>query len=77
MYNHILYRRRKRFCCYFSQAFSTEEILKRHIKDWFKINGKQRIIMSKKEKYVGFKNYEQKMKSPFLLYADFESIFVS
>ena len=33
--------------------------------------------MSKKEKYVGFKNYEQKMKSPFLLYADFESIFVS
>ena len=32
------------FCRYCLQAFSKEEILKRHIKVWFKSNGKQRII---------------------------------
>ena len=35
------------FCRYCLQALSTEEILKRHIKDCFKINEKQRIMMSK------------------------------
>ena len=36
------------FCRYCLQALSTEEILKRHIKDCFKINEKQRITMPKK-----------------------------
>ena len=45
------------FCRYFLQAFSTEEILKRHIKVWFKRDGKQRIIMLKKGEYVKSKNY--------------------
>ena len=58
------------------QAFRTEEILKRHIKDSFKINGKQRIIMPKKGEYVKFKNHERKIKSLFRIYADFESILV-
>ena len=31
-----------------AKAFSTEEILKRHIKDYCKINGKRTIIMPKK-----------------------------
>ena len=43
MYDHTLHRNRKHFCCYCSQAFSTEEILMRHIKDCFKINAKQRL----------------------------------
>ena len=30
--------------------------------------------MSKKDEFVKFKNYERKIKSPFLIYADFESI---
>ena len=76
MCDHTLHCRRKRFCRYCLQAFSTEEILTSHIKDWFKINGKQRIIMSKKGEYVKFKNYERKIKSPFISYADFESILV-
>ena len=58
------------------QDFSTEGISKRHIKDCFKINGKQRIIMPKKGENFKFKNYERKMKSPFIIYADFESILV-
>ena len=69
-YIHTLHRGKNIFAV---QAFSTEEILKRHIKDCFKINGKQRIIMSKKGKYVQFKNYERKIKSSFMIYPDFES----
>ena len=52
MYDHTLHRGRKHFCHYFLQAFSTEEILKCHIKGSFKINGKQNIIMPKKGEYV-------------------------
>ena len=37
-----------------------EEILKRHLKDCFKIDGKQRIVMPKKGEYVKFKNLEKK-----------------
>ena len=36
MYDHTLYRGRKHFCRFHLQAFSTEEILKRHIKDCLK-----------------------------------------
>ena len=51
------------------QAFSSEERLKCHIKDFFKINGKPKIVG-----YIRFKNYERKI--PFMIYADFESILV-
>ena len=69
-------RGRKNFCRYCLHAFITEGILKRHIKDCFKINGKQRIIMPKKCEYVKFKNFERKIKSPFMIYAGFEFILV-
>ena len=36
MYDHTLHHEKKHFCCYSLQAFSTEEILKQHIKDCFK-----------------------------------------
>ena len=61
MYDHTLRCRRKHFCRYCLHTFVTEEILKRHIKDCFKINGKQRIIMPKKGEYVKFKNFERKI----------------
>ena len=77
MYDHSLHCEKKHFCCYCLQDFSTEGISKRHIKDCFKINGKQRIIMPKKGENFKIKNYEKKMKSPFIIYADFESILVS
>ena len=34
------------------------------------------IKMPKNDEYVRFKNYERKIKSPFMIYADFESIVV-
>ena len=55
MYDHILYCTGKYFCRCCLQAFRTEEILKRHIKDFLKINGKQRIIMCKNDECVKFK----------------------
>ena len=76
MYDHSLHRRRKHFCIYCLLVFLTEEILKHNIKDSFKINGKQRIIIHKKGNYVKFKNFERKIKSPFLILGDFESILV-
>ena len=59
MYDHILHRRRKHFCRYCLQAFSSEEISKSHIKDRFKINGKQRTIMPRKGEFIKFRNYER------------------
>ena len=52
MYDHALRWGRKIFCYYCLQAFSTEEMLKRHIKNCFKINDKQRIQMPKKYEYI-------------------------
>ena len=63
----LLHHGRKHFCRYCLQAFSTEEILKRHIKACFKINGKQRIVMPEKEEYVKFKNYERETNSLFII----------
>ena len=77
MYNHTLHRIKKHFCRYCLQAFSTEKLLKYHIKHCFKINGKQKIKMPKKGEYVKFKNYKRKIKSPFTICADLESILVS
>ena len=67
MYNHILNRGRKNFCRYYLQAFRTAERLKCYVKDCFKINGKQRIKMTRKY-FI--------LKSPVTIYADFESILV-
>ena len=60
MYDHTLHRGRKHFCRYCLKAFSTEEILKRYIKDYFKVNGKKRIIIPRKGELVKSKHYEKK-----------------
>ena len=62
--------KKNHFFRYCLQAFSTKEILKRYIKDCFKINDEQRIIMPIKGKFVKFINDERKIKSPFIIYAD-------
>ena len=75
MYHHTSHHGKK-FWRYCLQAFNTEEILKCHIKDCLKINSKQRTLMTKNGEYVKFKKYERKIKSPFIIHADFESILV-
>ena len=76
MYEHTLNHRSKHFCCYCFQAFSTGEISKCHVNDGFNINGKQMIKTPKKVEHVTFRIYKSKIKSPFIYYADFESILV-
>ena len=71
MYEHTLHRGRKHFCRYWLHVFVTE-ILKRHIKDCFKLNDKERIIKPKIGEYVKFKNFKRKIKSPFMIYAVFD-----
>ena len=51
-------------------------MLKHHIKKWFNINGKQRIKITKKDKYAKFINFETKIKLPYKIYSDFWSILV-
>ena len=74
MYYHTMHHERKYFCCYYLQAFSTEEILKHHIKDCFKINDKHRIKMPNKDEFSKFKNFERKIKQSFMKYAHFQNI---
>ena len=57
-------------------CFNYRKILTHHIKDCFKITDKQMIKMPKKGEYVKFKNFERKIISPFIIYADFERILV-
>ena len=71
IYDHTLHHGKKHFCHYFLQ-----EILKPYIKDYFKINRKQKIIMLKNGEYVRFKNHKREIKLPFMIYGDFESILV-
>ena len=76
MYDHAFHRKRKHFCRYYLQVLRAAEKLKRHVKDCFKINGKQTIKMPKKGEYVKFENFGRKIESPFMIYADFENILV-
>ena len=76
MYDHTFHHGRKHFCRYYLQAFRIAEKLKCHIKDYFKINHKQTIKMPKKGEYIKFKNFRRKIKSPFMIYANFESVLV-
>ena len=71
--HHIM--EQKHFCRHRFQTFSTEEILKCHIKDCSKIKGIQRIIMPKKVNMVNSKNMKENQAKN-IIYADFESILV-
>ena len=77
IYDYSFHRERKHLCRYYLYAFITEKILKRHIKDSFKINGRHTTKMPKKGEHVKFKNFEIKIKSPLMIYADFEGIMES
>ena len=60
--HYTLHSGRKYFCCYCLQAFSTEERLKRHIKDCFKINDEQKIKIPRKMNTLFLKRNWKKNK---------------
>ena len=76
MYDRTLYRGREHSCRCCFQTSRTEEIVKSHINECFKINDKQMIHMSKEVRYLTFKYYERKIKSLFMIYADFHIVMV-
>ena len=74
MYNKTKHHCKKHFCISCLQCFSSKEILINHRKNCLIINKKQNIIMPKFGSKVFFKNYHKMIKSPFVIYCDFESI---
>ena len=77
IYDYSLHRERKHLCRYYLYAFITEKVLKRHIKDSFKINGRHTTKAPKKGEHVKFKNLEIKIKSALMIYANFGGIMES
>ena len=74
MYNKTKHNCKKHFCIHCLQCFNTEEILKNHLENCLIVNKKQNIVMPKKGSKIYFKNYYKMLKSPFVIYCDFESI---
>ena len=74
MYKNTKHHCKKHFCIYCLQCFSTEAILNNHLENCLIINKKQNIIMPKFGSKIFFKNYFKMIKSPFVIYCDFESI---
>ena len=63
----------KRFVCdYCSSSFQREESLRKH-EEYCSNHKAVRVKMPKKGTMLGFKNYQRKMRVPFVVYADFES----
>ena len=77
MYNQTLHHDRKQFPFYYLQSFTTAQILEWRVNSYFGIYGKQIIKATKIVETVKFKNSTRKVKSPFMIYAHFESILIS
>ena len=60
MYDHSLHRGRKHLYRYCLHAFIKEEILKRHIKDCFKINGDKELSCLRKVNMFNSKILKEK-----------------
>ena len=61
MYDHTFHCGKKYFCCYNLQSFNAEKKLKRHIKDYFKINGNQGILGLKKVNMLNSETAKKKL----------------
>ena len=75
MYNQSKHKKRKHFCMYCLQCFSSERILANHVNNCLTINGAQAINMPKQgENILKFNNFHKQLPVPFVIYADFEAI---
>ena len=72
MFNVNKHQGKKWFCMRCLQHFSSEIILEKHKEDCLVVNGEQRVKLG--AGYVEFKNYSNKMRVPFKIYADLECI---
>ena len=72
MYNKTKHKEKKWFCLSCLQNFSNENILDKHRENCLIINGQQKVELS--SGYISFKNYSNKFRALFKIYADFECI---
>ena len=72
MFNVNKHGEKKWFCMKCLQNFSSKIVLEKHKSDCLVVNGEQ--IVKLDNGYVEFKNYSDKMRVPFKIYADFECI---
>ena len=73
MYNITKHKEKKWFCMRCLQHFSSEFVLNKHKVNCLMINDKQKIALN--SGYISFKNYSNKIRVPFKIYADSECIF--
>ena len=73
-YNITKHKSKKHFCLRCLQPFYSEYRLEAHKKDCIIINGTQKIVMPEEGSRVQFRNYQNRLPVPFVVYADFEAI---
>ena len=67
--------KKKHFCMYCLQHFTSERILTNHKENCIQINGTQAIKMPDKDNNIlKFKGFNKQLPVPFVIYADFEAI---
>ena len=75
MYTKTRHKERKHFCMHCLQCFSTDIVLKNHVKNCIEINGAQAVRMpTKNNNVLKFENHHKGIRSPFTIYADLEAI---
>ena len=75
MYNQTKHKKRKHFCMYCLQCFSSERVLTNHKENCIQVNGTQAIKMpDKNNNILKFNNFHKQLPVPFVIYADFEAI---
>ena len=75
MYNQSKHKKKKHFCMFCLQCFSSKRILLKHANNCLTINGSQPINMPKQgDNILKFNNFHKQLPVPFIIYADFESI---
>ena len=73
-YNVNKHKNKKHFCLRCLQPFYSEYCLETHKGDCLVINDTQRIEMPQPGSKVSFRNYQNQLPVPFVIYADFEAI---
>ena len=75
MYDITKHEKRKHFCMYCLQHFTSERVLNNHKENCIQLNGAQAIKMpTKDDNTLKFNNFHKQPPVPFVIYADFEAI---
>ena len=75
MFNKTINKNKKYFCKSYLQCFSSENVLKKHKKDFLMINNGENVRLEKG--FIEFENFNRQISVPFKIYADFECLLKS